>query len=421
MRRLSNHTLTMLTTDFHPTGRHFLQIPGPSPVPDRVLRAMSLPTIDHRGPEFGALGLKVLADMQKIFQTRHPVMIYPASGTGAWEAALANTLSPGDHVLMYETGHFAFLWNRLATRLGLKTEVIALPGTDNGVPASWRRGVQADLIEQRLKADTGHAIKAVCVVHNETSTGVTSNIAAVRKAIDAARHPALLLVDTISGLASADYRHDEWGVDVSISGSQKGLMLPPGISFNALSPRAIEASKTARLPKAFWAWDEIIEMNKTGYWPSTPNTNLLYALSEAADMILGQGLDVVFARHQRWAAGVRAAVQAWGLPIQCADNGVYSPILTGVMTPEGVDADAVRKVIYERFDCSLGTGLGKIKGRMFRIGHLGDTNDLTLVAAVAGCEMGLKLAGVKLAGSGVQALMDHFASHPATVNLKKAA
>jgi alanine-glyoxylate transaminase/serine-glyoxylate transaminase/serine-pyruvate transaminase len=411
----------MLTTNFHPTGRHFLQIPGPSPVPERVLRAMSLPTIDHRGPEFGVLGLKVLADMQKIFQTRHPVMIYPASGTGAWEAALVNTLSPGDHVLMYETGHFAFLWNRLATRLGLKTEVLALPGTDNGVPASWRRGVQADLIEQRLKADTGHTIKAVCVVHNETSTGVTSNIAAVRKAIDAAKHPALLLVDTISGLASADYRHDEWGVDVSISGSQKGLMLPPGISFNALSPKAIEASKIARLPKAFWAWDEIIEMNKTGYWPSTPNTNLLYALSEAADMILGQGLEAVLARHQRWAAGVRAAVNAWGLPIQCADQGVYSPILTGVMTPEGVDADAVRKIIYERFDCSLGTGLGKVKGRMFRIGHLGDSNDLTLVAAVAGCEMGLKLAGVKLAGSGVQAIMDYYAGHPAAVPQRKAA
>ena len=411
----------MLTTDFHPTGRHFLQIPGPSPVPDRVLRAMSLPTIDHRGPEFAALGLKVLADMQKIFQTRHPVMIYPASGTGAWEAALVNTLSPGDHVLMYETGHFAFLWNKLATRLGLKAEVIAMSGTDNGVPTSWRHGVQAHLIEERLKADRGHSIKAVCVVHNETSTGVTSNIAAVRKAINAAKHPALLLVDTISGLASAEYCHDAWGVDVSISGSQKGLMLPPGISFNALSPKAIEASKTAKLPKAFWAWDEIVEMNKTGYWPSTPNTNLLYALSEAADMILGQGLDVVFARHQRWASGVRAAVSAWGLPIQCADNSVHSPILTGVMTPEGVDADAVRKIIYERFDCSLGTGLGKIKGRMFRIGHLGDTNDLTLIAAVAGCEMGLKLAGVKLAGSGVQTLMDHFASHTVALPLRKAA
>jgi alanine-glyoxylate transaminase/serine-glyoxylate transaminase/serine-pyruvate transaminase len=411
----------MLTTDFHPTGRHFLQIPGPSPVPDRVLRAMSLPTIDHRGPEFAALGLKLLADMQKIFQTRHPVMIYPASGTGAWEAALANTLSPGDHVLMYETGHFAFLWNKLATRLGLKAEVLAHPGTDNGVPASWRRGVQAELIEQRLKADTQHSIKAVCVVHNETSTGVTSNIAAVRRAIDAAKHPALLLVDTISGLACADYRHDEWGVDVSISGSQKGLMLPPGMSFNALSPKAIEASKSAKLPRSFWAWDEIIEMNKGGYWPYTPNTNLMYGLSESCDMILGQGLDAVLARHQRWAAGVRAAVNAWGLPIQCADAAVYSPVLTGVMTPEGVDADAVRKIIYERFDCSLGTGLGKIKGRMFRIGHLGDANDLTLVATVAGCEMGLKLAGVRLAGSGVQAIMDYYAGHPAALPQRKAA
>lgn len=411
----------MLTLDFHPTGRHFLQIPGPSPVPDRILRAMSLPTIDHRGPEFAALGLKVLAETRKIFQTKQPVVIYPASGTGAWEAALANTMSPGDHVLMYETGHFAFLWQKLATRLGLKAEVLALPGTDNGVPASWRRGVQADLIEERLKADKEHSIKAVCVVHNETSTGVTSNIAAVRRAIDAAKHPALLLVDTISGLASADYRHDEWGVDVTISGSQKGLMLPPGISFNAVSAKALEASKSAKLPKAFWAWDEIIEMNKTGYWPSTPNTNLLYALHEACDMLLSQGLDAVFARHQRWGEGVRSAVKAWGLQIQCADASVYSPVLTGVMTPEGVDADAVRKIIYDRFDCSLGTGLGKIKGRMFRIGHLGDCNDLTLMAALAGCEMGLKAAGVKLAGSGVQAAMDYFGNHPAAVPLKKAA
>ena len=406
----------MLTLDFHPTGRHFLQIPGPSPVPDRVLRAMSYPTIDHRGPEFAVLGLKVLADIKKIFQTRQPVMIYPASGTGAWEAALVNTLSAGDHVLMYETGHFAALWQKLAARLGLKTEVMADPGSE-----VWRNGVRADLIEARLKADTQHAIKAVCVVHNETSTGVTSNIAAVRKAIDAAKHPALLLVDTISGLASADYRHDEWGVDVSISGSQKGLMLPPGISFNAISAKAIEASKKATLPKAFWAWDEIIEMNKTGYWPSTPNTNLLYALSEACDMLLEHGLEAVFARHQRWAEGVRGAVKAWGLQIQCFDAAVYSPILTGVMTPEGVDADAVRKIIYERFDCSLGTGLGKVKGKMFRIGHLGDCNDLTLMAALSGCEMGLKLAGVKLAGSGVQAAMDYFSSHAAAVPLRKAA
>jgi alanine-glyoxylate transaminase/serine-glyoxylate transaminase/serine-pyruvate transaminase len=396
----------MLVTNFHPTGRHFLQIPGPSPVPDRILRAISSPTIDHRGPEFGALGLKVLADVQKIFKTRHPVMIYPASGTGAWEAALSNVLQAGDHVLMYETGHFAFLWNKLANQLGLKSEVLSLPGMEG-----WRNGVQADLIEQRLKADTGHSIKAVCVVHNETSTGVTSDIAAVRRAMDAAKHPALLLVDTISGLASADYRHDEWGVDVTISGSQKGLMLPPGISFNALSPRAIEVSQKGGMARSYWAWGEMIEMNKNGYWPSTPNTNLLYGLSEACDMLLAEGLDKVFARHQRWAAGVRAAVNAWGLPIQCADPAVYSPILTGVMTPEGVDADAVRKVIHQRFDCSLGTGLGKVKGRMFRIGHLGDSNDLTLIATVAGCEMGLKLSGVALQGSGVQAIMDHFSSH----------
>jgi alanine-glyoxylate transaminase/serine-glyoxylate transaminase/serine-pyruvate transaminase len=400
--------IPMLVTNFHPTGRHFLQIPGPSPVPDRILRAISSPTIDHRGPEFGALGLKVLADVQKIFKTSHPVMIYPASGTGAWEAALSNVLQAGDHVLMYETGHFAFLWNKLANQLGLKSEVLSLPGLEG-----WRNGVQADLIEQRLKADTGHSIKAVCVVHNETSTGVTSDIAAVRRAMDAAKHPALLLVDTISGLASADYRHDEWGVDVTISGSQKGLMLPPGISFNALSPRAIEVSQKGGMARSYWAWGEMIEMNKNGYWPSTPNTNLLYGLSEACDMLLAEGLDKVFARHQRWAAGVRAAVNAWGLPIQCADPAVYSPILTGVMTPEGVDADAVRKVIHQRFDCSLGTGLGKVKGRMFRIGHLGDSNDLTLIATVAGCEMGLKLSGVALQGSGVQAIMDHFSAQPA--------
>jgi alanine-glyoxylate transaminase/serine-glyoxylate transaminase/serine-pyruvate transaminase len=379
----------MLTLDSHPTGRHFLQIPGPSPVPDRLLRAMSLPTIDHRGPEFGQLGLKVLAGIRQVFKTRHPVAIYPASGTGAWEAALVNTLSPGDHVLMFETGHFASLWQKMATRLGLSTEFLSHGGSDEHLPQApgWRHGVQAGLIEARLRKDTERRIKAVCVVHNETSTGVTSDIAAVRRAIDAAGHPALLLVDT-----SADYRHDEWGVDVTVSGSQKGLMLPPGISFNALSPRALEAAKSAKLPRSFWAWDEIVEMNQTGYWPYTPNTNLLYALSESLDMLLAEGLDTVFARHQRWAAGVRAAVHAWGLPIQCADPQVYSPVLTGVITPEGVD--------------------------------LGDSNDLTLLAMVAGVEMGLKLSGIRLAGSGVQASMDYFASHaaPAAAHaLRKAA
>jgi alanine-glyoxylate transaminase / serine-glyoxylate transaminase / serine-pyruvate transaminase len=413
----------MLKLDFHAAGRHFLQIPGPSPVPDRILRAMSLPTIDHRGPEFGALGLKVLSGIREIFQTRHPVAIYPASGTGAWEAALVNTLSPGDTVLMYETGHFAALWQKLGTRLGLNCEVLAYGGSDDVLPnaPSWRRGVQADMIEARLRKDTQKTIKAVCVVHNETSTGVTSDIAAVRKAIDAAGHAALLMVDTISGLACADYRHDEWGVDVSISGSQKGLMLPPGMSFNALSPRAMEAAKTAKLPRSFFAWDEIVEMNKGGYWPYTPNTNLLYGLHEALDMIRAEGLPTVFARHQRWGAGVRAAVTAWGLTIQCADEGVASPVLTGVIMPKGVDADAVRSLIYERFDMSLGTGLGKIKGRMFRIGHLGDSNDLTLLGTLAGVEMGLKLAGVKLAGSGVQAAMDHFAKPVARQALQQAA
>lgn len=408
----------MQSLDFHASGRHFLQIPGPSPVPDRILRAMSLPTIDHRGPEFGVLGLKVLSQIKQVFQTQHPVIIYPASGTGSWEAALCNVTSPGDHLLMYETGHFASLWIKMAKRLGLNPEVIAKPGDESGVPSSWRHGVQADLIEARLKADTQHAIKAVCVVHNETSTGVTSDIAAVRRAINAAKHPALLMVDTISGLACADYRHDEWGVDVSVSGSQKGLMLPPGISFNAISPKALEVSRTARMPKAFWAWDEIVEMNTKGYWPYTPSTNLLYGLSEACDMILNPhhgGLPGVLARHQRWAAAARAAVNTWGLAIQCADPAVYSPVLTGVMMPEGVDADAVRQCIYERFDCSLGTGLGKVKGRMFRIGHLGDCNDLTVVATVAACEMGLKLSGVKLQGSGVQAAMQYFADHPIAV------
>lgn len=403
----------MLQLDFHPTGRHFLQIPGPSPVPDRILRAMSLPTIDHRGPEFGALGKKVLGDIGKIFKTQQPVVIYPASGTGAWEAALANVMSPGDEVLMYETGHFASLWIKMATRLGLKPEVLAYDGADKHLPnaPSWRRGVQADMIEARLRKDTERKIKAVCVVHNETSTGVTSDIAAVRKAIDAAGHPALLMVDSISGLGCANLEHDAWGIDVTVSGSQKGLMLPPGISFNAVSQKAIEVARTAKLPKAFWAWDEIIEINKGGYWPYTPNTNLLYGLSEALDMILGQGLDAVFARHQRWAAGVRAAVQAWDLPIQCADPAVYSPVLTGVILPEGVDADAVRTLIYERFDLSLGQGLGKLRGRMFRLGHLGDSNDLTLVAMIAGVEMGFRLAGVKMAGGGVDAIMKYFAEN----------
>ena len=391
----------MLKLDSHPSGRHSLHIPGPSPVPARVLRAISYQTIDHRGPEFGQLGLKLLAGLQQIFRTRQPVIIYSSSGTGAWEGALVNTLSPGDHVLMYETGQFATLWKLLADRLGIKTELLGLPGKQG-----WRYGVDAARIEERLKSDANHQIKAVCVVHNETSTGVTSNIAAVRKAIDAARHPALLMVDTISGLASADYRHDEWGVDVSISGSQKGLMLPPGLGFNAISTKAIEASKTARLPRAFWAWDEILESNKSGYWPTTPSTNLLYGLHEAMEMILAEGLENVFARHQRLASACRAAVAGWGLEVQCLDAERHSPVLTGVVTPEGVDADALRKLILERYNLSLGTGLGKIKGRMFRIGHLGDCNELALLAAISGCEMGMKAFGLKLKGSGILAAQE---------------
>ncbi len=404
----------MLKLDQHPSGRHFLQIPGPSPVPDRILRAISLPTIDHRGPEFAKLGLSVIEGLQQVFGTRHPVAIYPASGTGAWEAALVNTLSPGDAVLMVETGHFAALWHAMALRLGLEPTLLTMPGAcqQTGLPLAWRQGVDAARIAEALHADPQHRIQAVCVVHNETSTGVTSDIAAVRRAIDDAKHPALLMVDTISGLASADYRHDEWGVDVAVSGSQKGLMLPPGISFNALSPKALETSRTARLPRAFWAWDEIVEMNRGGYWPYTPSTNLLYGLHESLAMLLEEGLPQVLARHQRWAAGVRAAVQAWGLPIQCADPAVYSPVLTGVVTPRGVDADALRKLIHTRFDLSLGTGLSKVKGRMFRIGHLGDSNDLTLLATLAGVEMGLKLQGVGLQGSGVQAAMDHYSANP---------
>jgi alanine-glyoxylate transaminase/serine-glyoxylate transaminase/serine-pyruvate transaminase len=315
---------------------------------------------------------------------------------------------------MYETGQFAALWARLAGRLGLSTEILEWRGDDADLPEApgWRHGVQASLIQERLEKDKEHRIKAVCVVHNETSTGVTSDIPAVRKAIDAAKHPALLIVDSISGLASADFRHDEWGVDVTISGSQKGLMLPPGLSFNALSPRAIEASKSAKLPKSYWAWDEIIEMNKTGYYPYTPATNLLYGLHEALDMIEAEGLDNIFARHKRWSAGVRGAVTAWGLPVQCADKELHSPILTSIIVPRNVDADALRKNILQRFDLSLGAGLGKIKGRTFRIGHLGNSNDLTLLATLAGCEMGLKLAGVNLAGSGVDAAMEYFAGHP---------
>jgi alanine-glyoxylate transaminase/serine-glyoxylate transaminase/serine-pyruvate transaminase len=388
----------MLKLDAHASGRHFLHIPGPSPVPARILRAISYQTIDHRGPEFGQFGLQILAGIKTLFKTEHPVIIYPGSGTGSWEAALVNTLSPGDQVLMYETGQFAALWKKLAERLGLHAEYISFPGLEG-----WRKGIDAGLIEARLRQDTTHQIKAVCVVHNETSTGVTSNIAAIRQAIDAAGHPALLMVDAVSSLAAADYCHDQWGVDVTVSGSQKGLMLPPGLGFNALSPKALAASKSARLPKAFWAWDEHLELNKTGYWPTTPSTNLLYGLHEAIEMIHGEGLEQVFARHQRLAAACRAAIAAWGLENLCLDANAFSPVSTGVLLPEGCDADELRKLIHQRYNLSLGTGLGKLKGRAFRIGHLGDCNELSLLAALSGCEMGLQAFGIALQGSGVLA------------------
>ena len=384
-----------------PAGRHFLQIPGPTNVPDRVLRAIDFPTMDHRGPEFGVLGREVLEGMKRVFQTTSHVIIYPASGTGAWEAALVNTLSPGDKVLMYETGHFATLWQKMAKRLGLEPEFLA---------GDWRTGADPQAIEARLREDKGHAIKAVGVVHNETATGVTSRIAEVRKAIDAAKHPALLLVDTISSLGSIDYRHDEWGVDVTVGGSQKGLMLPPGLSFNAVSAKALAASKNAKLPRSFWSWDEMIASNKDGYFPYTPATNLLYGLREALKMLLEEeGLQNVFARHQRHAEATRRAVRAWGLEILAKNPAEYSSALTAVMMPAGHDADRLRKIILESFDMSLGTGLGKVASKVFRIGHLGDFNDLTLMGTLAGCEMGLELAGVPFKREGVRAAMDYLA------------
>ena len=380
------------------SGRHFLQIPGPTNVPDRVLRAMDLPTMDHRGPEFGVMGLEVLEGLKAVFQTRQPVVIYPASGTGAWEAALVNTLSAGDRVIMFETGQFAALWNKMATKLGVVTELI---------PTDWRRGAEAAVLEAKLREDKAHAIKAVCVVHNETSTGATSRIALIRKAIDAANHPALLLVDTISSLGSIDYRHDEWGVDVTIAGSQKGLMLPPGLSFNCVGEKARKAAQQSKLPKSYWGWEEMIASNKTGYFPYTPATNLLYGLREALNMLQEEGLQNVFARHDRHAEATRRAVRAWGLEILCAVPEEYSSALTAVMMPTGHDADTLRKAILQAYDMSLGMGLGRLLGKVFRIGHLGDFNDLTLAGTLSGVEMGLALAAVPHKKGGAQAALDY--------------
>jgi alanine-glyoxylate transaminase/serine-glyoxylate transaminase/serine-pyruvate transaminase len=384
----------------HAPGRHFLQIPGPTNVPDRVLRAIDNPTMDHRGPDFGQLGQQVLTSLRRVFKTEGPVVIYPASGTGAWEAALVNTLSPGDAVLMCRTGWFASLWQEMAERLQLAPEFI---DTD------WRRGADVDAIGAALLADRAHRIKAVCVVHNETSTGCASRIDEVRAAIDDAGHPALLLVDTISSLGSMDYRHDEWRVDVTVAGSQKGLMLPPGLSFNAVSAKALAAAETAKLPRSYWDWRPMLAANKTGYFPYTPGTNLLYGLDAAVKMLLEEGLDHVFARHARHGAATRAAVQAWGLETQCADPRHYSAALTAVRLPEGHSADGLRQIILERCNMSLGNGLGPLKDRVFRIGHLGDFGDLQLIGALGGVEIGLRAAGVPHQRGGVQAAIDALA------------
>ena len=382
-------------------GRHFLQIPGPTNVPERVLRALATPTVDHRGPDFARLAKEVLTGLRRIFQTNGPIVIYPSSGTGAWEASLVNTLSPGDTVLMFETGHFAVLWKGVAERLGLSVDF---------VPGDWRTGVDPAVIEAKLTADRTHTIKAVCVVHNETSTGVTSRIPLIRQAMDRTRHPALLLADTISSLGSIEYRHDEWGVDVTVGCSQKGLMLPPGLGLNAISQKALAASREARLPRAYWNWGPMIEDNQAGFFPYTPATNLFYALREALHLLEEEGLANVFARHDRHAEATRRAVQAWGLEIVCKNPAECSSALTGVLMPAGWDADALRRIILERFNLSLGTGLGKLKGMAFRIGHLGDFNDLMLAGTLCGVEMGLSAAGVPHRKGGVQVALEYLAN-----------
>jgi alanine-glyoxylate transaminase / serine-glyoxylate transaminase / serine-pyruvate transaminase len=382
------------------TGRHFLQIPGPTNVPDRVLRAIDRPTIDHRGPEFARLSLEIFDLLKPVFKASGPVMVFPATGTGAWEAAIVNTLSPGDRVLMFETGHFAALWREMARRFGLEVEFI---------PGDWRRGVDPELVEQKLSRDREHRFKAVMVVHNETSTGVTSRVGEVRRAMNRADHPALLMVDTISSLGSIDYRHDDWQVDVTVAGSQKGLMLPPGLSFNAISEKALHTAKTASLPRTFWDWEAMLEANAKGFFPYTPSTNLLFGLREALHMILEEGLENVFARHDRLAEATRRAARAWGLEIQCSNPAEYSSSLTALRIPDGHDADRLRQVILESFDMSLGNGLSKLQGKVFRIGHLGAFNELMLAGTLAGVEMGLTVAGVPHERGGVSAALAYLA------------
>ena len=384
-------------------GRHFLQIPGPTPIPDRVLRAMDYQVLDHRGPKFQELAKRVLEKVKTVFKTtKGQVIIFPASGSGAWEAAMANTLSPGDKVLMYETGQFATLWHQMAVRLGLQPDFI---------PSDWRTGVDPAKIDEKLKADKNHEIKAVCVVHHETSGGLLSDLAAIRKVIDANNHPALFLVDSVSGLGSADLRHDEWGIDVTVAGSQKGLMLPPGLAFNAVSQKAIEASKTAKLPKGYWSWEDMITTNKSGFFPYTPATQILYGLDVAVDLMHEEGLENILARHKRFGEATRAAVKAWGFENLCREDRYLSPVMTAVMMPNGTGGDAYRRVVLDTFDMSLGAGLNKIADKIFRIGHLGDTNDLTIMGALAGVEMGFEVAGLPYKKGGVQAAMDVIASH----------
>jgi len=380
------------------SGRHFLQIPGPTNVPDRVLRAMSKPTIDHRGPEFSELSLEVLEGLKRIFQTAGPVVVYPSSGTGAWEAALVNTLSPGDKVLMFETGHFATLWRNIATAFGLEVDF---------VPTNWRHGVRPEIVEKKLSEDKNHQIKSVMVVHNETSTGVTSRIPLIRQVMDRTKHPALLMVDTISSLASIDYRHEEWGVDVTVGCSQKGLMLPPGLGLNAISQKALEAAKSAELPRSFWDWRAMLDANRAGFFPYTPATNLLYGLREAIYMLEEERLANIFVRHDRHAEATRRAVRAWGLEVLCENPAEYSSSLTAVMMPDGYDTDALLDMVLKKFDMSLGIGLGKLKGKIFRIGHLGNFNDLMLAGTLAGLEMGLSLAGIPFSKGGVTAALEY--------------
>jgi len=379
------------------SGRHFLQIPGPTNVPERILRAIGRPTIDHRGPEFKGLCFEVLEGIKEIFQTRQPVIIFPASGTGAWEAALVNTHSPGDRVLMYDTGHFASTWHKLAMKLGLDAQLL---------PGSWREGVKTDEIEQALAEDKDNNIKSVCVVHNDTATGITSDIAAIRSAIDKSGHNALFCVDTISSLGSIDYQHDDWGVDVTVGGSQKGLMLPPGLSFTAVSKKALEASEGANLPRSYWDWQDMLNANKEGVFPYTPATNLLYGLREAIRMLLEEGLDQVFSRHHRLADATRAAAEAWELELNALNPGEYSNSLTAVLLPQGHNSDEFRKVVLENFNVSLGNGLGKLSGKLFRIGHLGDFNEPMLLGTLGAIEMGLELAQIPHRPEGVRAAMN---------------